>query len=90
MNDTERLDWLMGNISGLETRRLGIIYNDGLNRDDIDAAMTRPKPTQLYSCPCGFRGYPHNIRKHRMKCPTWQAQIDPAVVQTFIKGKAGQ
>ena len=34
--DSDRLDWLLQNVSGAEFRRLGIIYSAGCTRDDID------------------------------------------------------
>ena len=37
--DTERLEWLMRNVSGKEFRRLGVNYGDNCGRDRIDAAM---------------------------------------------------
>jgi hypothetical protein len=40
--DSERLDWLMHNISGAELRRLGIMTSAGVNRENVDAAMKEP------------------------------------------------
>ncbi len=37
--DSERLDWLMRNVSGKEFRRLGVTYGGNCGRDRIDAAM---------------------------------------------------
>lgn len=37
--DSERLEWLMRNVSGDEFRRIGIVYSAGCQRTDIDAAM---------------------------------------------------
>lgn len=37
--DSERLEWLMRNVSGAEFRRLGIVYSAGCGRADIDQAM---------------------------------------------------
>lgn len=37
--DKARLDWLMRNVSGMEFRRLGIVYSGNCGRADIDAAM---------------------------------------------------
>ena len=37
--DTERLEWLLQNVSGAEFRRLGIVYADGCKREDIDKRM---------------------------------------------------
>ena len=37
--DSERLEWLMRNVSGKEFRRLGVIYGGNCGRDRIDAAM---------------------------------------------------
>lgn len=47
--DTDRLEWLMRNVSGAEFRRLGVTYGGNCGRDRIDAAMKTPnaigKPT---------------------------------------------
>ena len=40
--DTERLEWLMRNVSGAEFRRLGVQYGGNCGRDRIDAAMAAP------------------------------------------------
>jgi len=40
--DTERLEWLMRNVSGAEFRRLGVRYGGNCGRDRIDAAMETP------------------------------------------------
>jgi|GEM_PF-2433475 len=40
--DTERLEWLMRNVSGAEFRRLGVRYGGNCGRDRIDAAMLTP------------------------------------------------
>ena len=40
--DTERLEWLMRNVSGTEFRRLGVTYGGNCGRDRIDAAMKTP------------------------------------------------
>jgi len=37
--DSERLEWLMRNVSGEEFRRLGVTYGGNCGRDRIDAAM---------------------------------------------------
>lgn len=37
--DSERLEWLLRNVSGEEYRRLGIVYHAGCSRADIDRAM---------------------------------------------------
>ena len=37
--DSERLEWLMRNVSGKEFRRLGVTYGGNCERDRIDAAM---------------------------------------------------
>ena len=37
--DSERLEWLMRNVSGKEFRRLGVTYGGNCGRDRIDAAM---------------------------------------------------
>ena len=37
--DSERLEWLLRNVSGEEFRRLGIVYHAGCARADIDRAM---------------------------------------------------
>ena len=37
--DSERLEWLMRNVSGEEFRRMGIVYSSGCARADIDRAM---------------------------------------------------
>lgn len=37
--DSERLEWLMRNVSGAEFRRMGIVYRAGCSRADIDRAM---------------------------------------------------
>ncbi len=37
--DSDRLEWLLRNVSGEEFRRLGIVYSAGCQRTDIDAAM---------------------------------------------------
>lgn len=39
--DSERLEWLMRNISGIELRRLGIITSGGFTREHIDVASQR-------------------------------------------------
>lgn len=39
LSDSDRLEWLLRNVSGTEFRRLGIIYSDGARRSDIDQAM---------------------------------------------------
>lgn len=43
--DTERLEWLMRNVSGAEFRRLGVNYGGNCGRDRIDAAMKPPNNT---------------------------------------------
>lgn len=37
--DSDRLEWLLRNVSGEEFRRLGIVYHAGCSRADIDGAM---------------------------------------------------
>jgi len=37
--DSNRLEWLLLNVSGDELRRLGIVYSAGCQRADIDGAM---------------------------------------------------
>ena len=37
--DSDRLEWLLRNVSGKEFRRLGIVYSAGCARSDIDRAM---------------------------------------------------
>ena len=37
--DSDRLEWLLRNVSGEEFRRLGIEYGAGCQRTDIDGAM---------------------------------------------------
>ena len=37
--DSERLDWLLRNVSCEEFRRMGIVYSSGCARADIDRAM---------------------------------------------------
>lgn len=37
--DSERLEWLLRNVSGEEFRRLGIVHSAGCQRTDIDGAM---------------------------------------------------
>lgn len=37
--DSDRLEWLLRNVSGEEFRRLGIVYSAGCQRTDIDGAM---------------------------------------------------
>ena len=37
--DSERLEWLLRNVSGEEFRRMGIVYSAGCARADIDRAM---------------------------------------------------
>lgn len=37
--DSDRLEWLLRNVSGQEFRRLGITYSAGCGRADIDSAM---------------------------------------------------
>ncbi len=39
LGDSERLEWLMRNVSGKEFRRLGVTYGGNCGRDRIDAAM---------------------------------------------------
>lgn len=39
---SERLEWLMRNVSGAEFRRLGVQYGGNCGRDRIDAAMAVP------------------------------------------------
>jgi len=41
IDDAERLEWLMRNVSGAELRRLGIETSAGCTRELIDAARTR-------------------------------------------------
>ena len=40
-SDTARLDWLMYHISGVETRRLGILFGSGCTRAAVDSAMAK-------------------------------------------------
>lgn len=37
--DSDRLEWLLRNVSGAEFRRLGILFRAGCSRADIDRAM---------------------------------------------------
>jgi hypothetical protein len=39
LTDTERLDWVMHNISGVELRRLGVITSAGCTREHLDFAI---------------------------------------------------
>jgi len=45
--DTERLEWLMRNMSVVEYQRLGMRYNDVCLRDKIDALMRINKKQNL-------------------------------------------
>jgi len=38
-SDSDRLDWLMRNVSGAEFRRLGISHSAGCARADVDRVM---------------------------------------------------
>ena len=42
-SDTERLDWMMYNISGFELRRLGISVDANCTRANLDEAILRTK-----------------------------------------------
>ena len=39
-SDSARLDWMMRNVSGVELRRMGIVYSSGCTRSDVDRAMS--------------------------------------------------
>lgn len=53
ITDTERLEWLMRNISGAEFRRLGVVYGGNCGRDRIDAAMRVPNAELRGAKPIG-------------------------------------
>jgi hypothetical protein len=63
--DTERLEWLMRNVSGAEFRRLGVRYGGNCGRDRIDAAMAVPN-VQIH--PTAEAGEARCSRSGGMQC----------------------
>lgn len=45
--DSERLEWLLRNVSGAEFHRLGIQYGAGCERSHIDHAMVEQEAAQV-------------------------------------------
>lgn len=43
-SDTARLDWVLRNVSGAEWYRLGIIYDSGMTRADLDKWLSLNRP----------------------------------------------
>ena len=43
-SDSDRLDWLLRNVSGAELHRIGIFYSAGCTRSDVDRAMSPNAP----------------------------------------------
>lgn len=41
ITDSERLEWLVRNVSGKELRRIGVTYGGNCGRDLIDVAMLK-------------------------------------------------
>ena len=54
--DSERLDWLMRNLSGAEFRRRGVTYGGNCGRDRIDAAMNAGEPEWQNDVQAAFGG----------------------------------